>query len=305
MSRVKMGTLVIAFVLGFATAGWTQGMGGGMGRQMPRMLGAFKPVVGSGAQYEMTMKDRTMHSVYAVVGQEVVEGNTGYWMEIRTEGAGMPGEMVMKQLMVLGGDRPQIKRMIMQSPGHPPMEMPVGMMQGMGQRGRPPQQGDSSPGEIVGSETITVPAGTFECEHYRKQEPHGTVDVLDIRQSFSLRDGEDVHRGDDDGAGKSPQQRNHPHQRRAPEDGYAISAPTIDRVIGRSGDRETGRAGRKFWLRSLFARPPALSISGCSSPDLPYPTLFFVRPITRSCRSPGPVMSQFELPITFGVWRNW
>jgi len=181
MSRIKMGTLVVALVLGFATAGWTQGMGGGMGRQMPRMLGAFKPVVGSGARYEMTMKDRTMHSAYAIVGQEDVEGSTGYWMEIRTEGAGMPGEMVMKQLMVLGGDKPQIKRMIMQSPGRPPMEMPVGMMTGMGHLGQAPrqapQEGDSSPGEMVGSETITVPAGTFECEHYRKQEPHGTVDI--------------------------------------------------------------------------------------------------------------------------------
>ena len=85
--------------------------------------------------------------------------------------------MVMKQLMVLGGDKPQIKRMIMQMPGRPPMEMPMGMMPGMGQRGQAPGQGDSTPGEKVGSETITVPAGTFECEHYRKAEPHGTVDV--------------------------------------------------------------------------------------------------------------------------------
>jgi hypothetical protein len=47
----------------------------------------------------------------------------------------------------------------------------------MGQRQQAPGQGDSSPGEKVRSETITVPAGTFECEHYRKQEPHGIVDL--------------------------------------------------------------------------------------------------------------------------------
>jgi len=180
-----MGTLVIALALGFATAGWTQGMRGGMGRQAPRLLGEFKPVVGSGAQYQMTAKNGTMSFAYVVVGQEDVEGSTGYWMEIRSEGAGMPGEMVMKQLLVLGGDKPQIKRMIMQSPGRPPMEMPMGMMGGMGQRPQAPGQarqqapgqGDSSPGERVGSETITVPAGTFECDHYRKQEPKGPVDV--------------------------------------------------------------------------------------------------------------------------------
>jgi hypothetical protein len=177
MSRIKMAAMVIALALGFATPGWTQGVWGGMGRQMPRMLGAFKPVVGSGAQYQMTMKDRTMQSAYAIVGQEDVEGSTGYWMEIRTEGAGMPGETVMKQLLVLSGDRPQIKRMIMQPPGRPPMEMPMGMMPGTGQRQQAAGQSDSSPGEKVGSETITVPAGTFECEHYRKQEPHGIVDL--------------------------------------------------------------------------------------------------------------------------------
>ena len=177
MSRVKMGTIVIALALGFTTGAWAQGMRGGMGRQAPRLLGEFKPVVGSGAQYQMTAKNGTMSFAYVIVGQEDVEGSTGYWMEIRSEGAGMPGEMVMKQLLVLGGDKPQIKRMIMQSPGSPPMEMPMGMMLGMGQRQQAPGKGDSSPGERVGSETIMVPAGTFECEHYRKQEPHGTTDV--------------------------------------------------------------------------------------------------------------------------------
>jgi hypothetical protein len=97
-------------------------------------------------------------------------------MEIRTENPNMPGETVMKQLVVTGGDKPQIKRMIMQMPGRPPMEMPMGML-GMGQRGQGAGAGDTSPGEKVGSETITVPAGTFECDHYRKQGPRGTTDV--------------------------------------------------------------------------------------------------------------------------------
>ena len=124
----------------------------------------------------MTAQNGTMRFTYVIVGKEDVEGNTGHWMEIRSENPGMPGEMVMKQLMVTGGDKPQIKRMIMQMPGRPPMEMPMGMM-GMGQHGQGTGAGDTSPGEKVGVETITVPAGTFVCDHYRKQEPHGTVDV--------------------------------------------------------------------------------------------------------------------------------
>jgi hypothetical protein len=176
MSRFKMAAAVIAMALGFTSGGWTQGMRGGMGRQAPHLLGDFKPVIGSGAQYQMTVQNRTMSYAYVVVGKEDVEGSRGYWMEIRSQGAEMPGEMVMKQLLVLGGDKPQIKRMIMQSPGRPPMEMPS-MMMGMGQRGQGSGAGDTSLGEKVGAETITVPAGTFECDHYRKQEPRGTVDV--------------------------------------------------------------------------------------------------------------------------------
>ena len=177
MNRYKMAVAVVALTLGFAAGAWAQGMRGGMGRQAPPLLGEFKPVVGAGAQYQMTANGRTMTFVYAIVGQEVVEGNTGYWMEIRSENPEMGGEMVMKHLLVTGGDKPQIKRMIMQPPGRPPMEMSTSMMSGMGQGGRGPGGGDTSPGEKVGSETITVPAGTFECDHYRKQEPRGIVDV--------------------------------------------------------------------------------------------------------------------------------
>jgi hypothetical protein len=46
MSRFKMAAAVIALALCFATGGWTQGIRGGMGRQAPRLLGEFKPVVG-------------------------------------------------------------------------------------------------------------------------------------------------------------------------------------------------------------------------------------------------------------------
>jgi hypothetical protein len=173
-----MAALVITLALGFATLGLSQGMmRGGMGRA-PRLLGDFKPEVGAGAQYQMTTQNGTMSFAYAIVGKEDVEGSKGYWMEIRSQSPAMGAEMVMKQLLVAPEGKPQIKRMIMQPPGRPPMEMPVGMMPpGMGPRGQASEGGDTSPGEKVGTETITVPAGTFECEHYRKQEPRGTVDV--------------------------------------------------------------------------------------------------------------------------------
>jgi hypothetical protein len=150
-------------------------MRGGMGRQAPRLLGEFKPVVGAGAQYLMTSQNDSTHFSYVIVGKEDVKGSTGYWLEIRTQGGEMPGEMVMKQLMVMGGEKPEIKRMIMQPSGRPPVEFPLGMMPGVAQRGA--ETGDTSPGVKVGSETISVPAGTFECDRYRKQDERGAVDI--------------------------------------------------------------------------------------------------------------------------------
>jgi hypothetical protein len=42
-------------------------------------------------------------------------------------------------------------------------------------------------GELVGMESVTVPAGTFTCQHYRKQDKNGQVDywVADQVASFS------------------------------------------------------------------------------------------------------------------------
>lgn len=176
MNRAKIAGIIVAMAASLAVNGQCQFMGGRRGSHAPQMLGTFNPVVGSGAEYQMVGKDRTMKFAYAIVGKEDVDGSTGYWMEIRSSGADTPGETVMKQLIVLGGDKPQIKRMIMQSAGRPPIEMPTGMM-GMQQRGSGGQPSNSDPGVKVGSETITVPAGTFDCEHYQKQTPSGTVDV--------------------------------------------------------------------------------------------------------------------------------
>jgi len=173
---VKVAGLIVAMVLSLAVSAQSQGMGGRRGGHAPQMLGAFNPVVGTGAQYQATTKDRPMEFTYVIVGKEDVEGSTGYWMEIRTSGRDVPGETVMKQLIVMGGEKPQVKRMIMQSPGRPPMEMPAAMMN-MQQRASGGQTADTNPGVKVGSESITVPAGSFDCDHYRKQTSGGPVDV--------------------------------------------------------------------------------------------------------------------------------
>ena len=130
-------------------------------RLSPRRL--QDPVVGSGAAYEITSSDgRKTNIEYAIVGKESVNGKDAYWMEWTTSGMGS-GQMVMKMLTAVG-DSTVTSRMIMQMPGRPPMEMPAQMTGRM--------NGQSAPADIrstaedVGSESVTVPAGTFTCEHY-------------------------------------------------------------------------------------------------------------------------------------------
>ncbi len=181
MSSIKRTSLFLVLALAVAASASAQRGGrGGMGMMgsLPKMPGLSNPVVGSGAEYQMTAKGKDMDVAWAIVGKEDVNGSPGLWMETRMQSADMGGEMVTKMLMVTSGPDAGMKRMIMQQPGQPPMEM-TGMMMGMmkaGQSQPSSSGGKADYGELVGTETVTVPAGTFVCQHYRKQEKSGTVD---------------------------------------------------------------------------------------------------------------------------------
>ncbi len=165
-----------------------------MGRfSSPHVSGFWNPIVGEGAEYEMQSAkgDKTDMQI-AVVGKESVDGKDAYWYETSLNRGN--GQMIIKQLMVLNGPDTQISRMIMQMPGRPPMEMPTQMMH----QDRAPQTADvRTGGEDLGSETITVPAGTFTCQHYRaksggevwvsqKVSPYGLVKSKSNDSSMEL-----------------------------------------------------------------------------------------------------------------------
>jgi hypothetical protein len=153
-------------------------------RMSPEMRGLWKPVVGGGAVYESTRPDGQKTDMqFAIVAKDSVDGKDGMWMEMVMNNPRLNGDMVMKYFVSLDGDNMQMSKMIMQMPGRPPMIMPENMSQG-----RKPLQYDDihKNAENVGSESITVPAGTFQCDHWHMKDGTGDAWVSDKVSPFGL-----------------------------------------------------------------------------------------------------------------------
>ena len=183
MKLHKRVVMILALALMVTPGAWAQRGGGGMGMgPQPPLPGLQNPAMGSGAEYQMTAKGQGMDMAYAIVGKEDVSGSPAYWIETRMQSPQLGGEMVTKMLVVTTGPDAGMKRMIMQRPGQPPMEM-GGFMMNMMKSHQPAQSGGKADmGELVGTESVTVPAGTFTCQHYRKQQGAGTVDIWSSTQ---------------------------------------------------------------------------------------------------------------------------
>jgi hypothetical protein len=177
---------VILIVLALATP---LGAQMGMGMRAPNMSGVWHPVVGSGGAYESTDRDGKKTPVEAtVVGKEDVNGKPGYWMEMAVTSPRMSGEMFLKYLFVLGDNGLAASRVIMQLQGQDPMEMDANILMAMGgRRGEQPIPSDiRDKSELVGTETITVPAGTFSCDHYRMKDGSSEAWVSDKVSPWGL-----------------------------------------------------------------------------------------------------------------------
>jgi hypothetical protein len=162
----------------------------GMGPRVPTLSGVWHHVVGSGATYERTLaanENKTQMQI-TIVGKEDVEGKSAYWMEFAMSNPNMMGgaEMLMKQLMTVGDDGVTSSRLIMQPPGQEPMEMDMSAnpaSHGMKQT-TPANIADKA--ELVGTESVTVPAGTFSCQHFRMKDGSGDGWISDKVSPWSL-----------------------------------------------------------------------------------------------------------------------
>ena len=159
--------MLCAFVVALGASGAAAAQMGMDIFKKPSIAKVFHPTVGKGAQYESTAKnggdDKTRTMEMGVVGKESVDGKDGYWMQfVMTDNK---GQNVVGKALITGDDF-QFHKMIIQPPGQQAMEMPMNLA------GRNRQKIDEGLNDwhSMGTETITVPAGTFSCDHWKNDK---------------------------------------------------------------------------------------------------------------------------------------
>jgi len=183
MKRNHALTLVVAVCLSVAAPARAQ-MGMNLFKK-PNITDIFKPVVGKGGVYETQRVDkkddpaRTMEMT--IVAKETVDGQDAFWFEVahNDEKKGQPS--YAKMLVTRDF---QFHKMVFQQPGQQSMEMPF--HPGASDKAKQHREEELEKWHQIGTETITVPAGTFSCAHWQKDDGKGDVWVSDKISPFGM-----------------------------------------------------------------------------------------------------------------------
>jgi hypothetical protein len=148
----------------------------------PNIADILNPVVGHGGVYETSRsgsgETKTETMEMTVVGKDTFEGKEAFWLEVAHTDKGGTGYAKM----LITKDDFQFHRMIMQQPGQQAMEFPFNP----GMTAKQHMKDETEKWHSVGTETITVAAGTFSCEHWKKDSGDGEVWVSKKVSPFSL-----------------------------------------------------------------------------------------------------------------------
>lgn len=149
--------------------------------QRPAIAKFVNPVVGKGAEYESSngSSQGRRATEMGVTGKETVDGKDGFWMQIITTTE--KGQQLVAKALITKDDF-QFHKMIMQMAGQSAMEMPFNPNSGREQK----MQDAMSEWHSVGTESITVPAGTFVCEHYKNDSKGSELWASDKVTPFGL-----------------------------------------------------------------------------------------------------------------------
>jgi hypothetical protein len=142
----------------------------------------LNPVVGRGAEYTSTDKDtpgdKTRTMTMGVVGKESFQGKDAFWMEVVSTDGTHP--MLFK--MLITRDDFEFHKTVMQMPGQSAMEMPINSNAAREEK----MEEKFKEWRSVGTESVTVPAGTFVCEHLHNDKTNGDIWVSDKITPFGL-----------------------------------------------------------------------------------------------------------------------
>src|SRR6266436_2612786 len=185
MMRKRWICLVLAALLCASAAARAQMMGLSPFKK-PNIADIFKPVVGNGAVYETRRTDQEgapkQPLEMTVVGSESFEGREAYWLEFAHMDPRSGSLGYAKMLMTRDDFQPH--RMIVQQAGQPAMELSLhaSMHASMHKH----KEEELEKWHLAGSESITVPAGTFSCQHWKKDEGVGDVWTTDKVSPFGM-----------------------------------------------------------------------------------------------------------------------
>ena len=171
--------IFVAILLAAASSSQAQ-MGMDMFKR-PSITKVFHPVVGRGAVYLDTDKDgkTSRTSEIAVVAKESFEGKEGFWMQIYSTDS--QGKAFVGKSLITPGDF-EFHRMIIQPPGQQAMEIPMKMNAARKEK----IEEHAAEWHSVGTESVTVPAGTFSCEHWRNDKTHAEIWTSDKVTPFGM-----------------------------------------------------------------------------------------------------------------------
>lgn len=180
IKRLRLSFFAFALCAFFATLAHAQ-LGGLDFFKKNAISSIFHPVVGAGAVYENpdVSASSSKHSTeMLVVGKELVGTQEGYWLEIGlTEKQGP----IYSKVLITKDDF-QLHKIVFQMNGMPAMQMPFNPASNESQRMRD----EMSKWTQVGNESVTVPAGTFSCVHWKKGDGKGDIWSSDKVSPFGM-----------------------------------------------------------------------------------------------------------------------
>lgn len=161
----------VVFLAGMAcvsSSSQTYGQLGLTAIKRPNIANIFHPVEGVGTVYEETKKDGRKNTLeMAIVGSETIGAGKGFWMEV---GHGdSAGQLTYGKVLVTPGDFAFHKIVFLMPGSAQPMEMDMDSAK----EHRESMNKNLEKWHSTGTEMVTVPAGTFSCEHWTKDTGKG------------------------------------------------------------------------------------------------------------------------------------